>query len=159
MKELASQALSLLSQLVPLLAVYLGWHLANRSERRRHASELLERRFEAFRQMKAVTDNIPRETTVDELKARFKDEPTLLQNLGSRLVRLFGLRRELVPYLDDRMGSYIDQELGSLYRAETGTYEMQPGVEDRFARCCVELVTEINRIEKQLVELHRKSAN
>jgi hypothetical protein len=95
-------------------------------------------------------------TTVDELRERLKKEPELLHSLKHRLARLFGLRIELVPYLDQKVASYIDRELGGLYRAETGTYELKPSGEDCFATCCVELVREIDRVERELTTLHRK---
>jgi hypothetical protein len=162
MKELTSQELalimSLITAVVSLIGVWLGSKLSTRNERRRHGLEMLENRFEAFRQLKGVIDNIPRETTVDELTARLKTEPELLNSLKHRLVRLFGLRRELVPYLDDKIALYIDQRFHSLFRAETGTYELKPTVEEEFARCCVELGGEVDRLEKELVALHRKAA-
>ena len=162
MKGLTSQELALITAVVTavvsLIGVWLGSKLSTRNERRRRHLELLEKRFEAFRQLKAVIDNIPREATADELTARLKTEPELLNSLKHRLVRLFGLRIELVPWLDDKIASYIDQRLRSLFRAETGTCELKPGVEGGFARCCVELVGEIDRLEKDLVALHRKVA-
>ena len=161
MKELACQVISLVAQLAPVvippIAVYLGWKLGNQSERRRRVSELLEKRFDAFRQLKAVTDSIQRGDTVEQLAGRFATEPELLSALKHRLVRVFGLRRELVPYLDHKIALYIDQELYPLFHAETGTYELKPGVEHRFAQCCVELVGEIDRLEKDLVAQHRKT--
>src|ERR1035437_3658738 len=162
MKELTSQELALITAVVTaavsLIGVWLGSKLSTRNERRRRGLELLEKRFEAFRQLKKVIDNIPREATIDELTARLKTEPELLNSLKHRLVRLFGLRIELFPWLDDKIALYLDQGLRSLFRAETGTYELKPGVEDRFARWCVELVGEIDRLEKELVALHRKAA-
>jgi hypothetical protein len=161
MNELTSQQLALIMTLltaaVSLVGVWLGSKLSSRNERRKRELELLERRFEAFRQLREVIDNIPRQETVDELTARLKTEPGLLNSLKHRLVRLFGLRRELVLYLDDKIVLYIDQRLHPLFRAETGTYELKSGVEDGFARCCVELVGEVDRVEKQLVALHRNA--
>jgi len=150
--------MALVTAVVSLIGVWLGSKLSTRSERRRRDLELLEKRFEAFRQLKEVIDSIPREATVDELTARVKTEPELLNSLKHRLVRLFGLRIELVPWLDEKIGLYIDQRFRSLFRAEIGTYELKPGVEDKFAPCCVELVGEIDRLEKELVALYRKAA-
>ena len=142
--------------LITLGAVFLTWWLTGRSERRRRALDLLEKRFEAFRQLRTVVDNIPRGATVDGLTARLKKEPELLNSLNHRLGRIFGLRIELVPYLDEDVASYIDEDFGCLFQAETGTLELKPGMEDRFARCCVELVAKIDRLETQLIEVHRK---
>jgi len=160
MKKLASQLMSLIASLapavIPLIAVYLGWKLSSQSERRKRTLENLEKRFEAFRQLKEVIDNIPRGISAKEFEARMRTDPDLLKSLEHRLVRLFGLRRELIPHLDEKMVSFIDQRFSPLFRVETGSYDLKPDVFEAFAQCCEELVNETDSIEKRLVELYRK---
>ena len=160
MKELASQLISLIGGLapafIPLLAFYLGWKISSQSERRKRALENLEKRFEALRQLKEVIDNIPRGLSAKELEERMGNDPDLLKSLELRLVRLFGLRRELIPHLDEKIISFIDQRFSPLFRVETGSYYLKPDVLEVFARCCEELVNETDSIEKRLVELYRK---
>ena len=85
MKELASQFMALISSIapavIPLIAVYIGWKLSSQSERRKRALENLEKRFEAFRQLKQVIDNIPRELSAKELEARMNSEPEFLKSI------------------------------------------------------------------------------
>jgi hypothetical protein len=126
-------------------------------ERRARQRELwLEKRFEALRQIKSTLDGIPRDLTVDELATRLKTEPQLLKDLKHRPVRLFGLRNELVPYLDDRIASYIDHSLRCIYHTEAGAFELKAGMEEAFARCCIELIQASDRVEKELVAQRRK---
>ena len=160
MKELASQFMTLIASIapavIPLIAVYIGWKLSSQSERRKRALENLEKRFEAFRQLKEVIDNIPRELSAKELEARMNSDPDFLKSIEHRLIRLFGLRRELIPHLDESMVSFIDRRLSPLFRVETGSYDLKPDVLEIFSRCCEELVKETDSIEKRLVELYRK---
>lgn len=160
MKELASQLMSLIASLapavIPLIAVYLGWKLSSQSERRKRALETLEKRFATFRELKEVIDNIPRGLSAEDLTVRMRAEPELLRSLKHRLVRLFGLRRELIPHLDEKIVSLIDKRFSPLFRVETGSYELMPDVLEAFAQCCEELVSKTDSIEKRLVELYNK---
>jgi len=160
MRELISQFLLLMGNLapavIPLIAVYLGWKLSSLSERRKRSLEVLEKQFEAFRKLKEVLDNIPRGVTGEELAARMKTEPELLDSLKHRLVRLFGLRRELVPHLDQKIASLIDRQFFPLFRCETGSYQLRRDAIEAFAKCCEELVVEIESLKERLAALYRK---
>ena len=160
MKELISQFISLLATIapaiIPLIAVYFTWKLSNQSERRKRILENLENRFHALRQLKAVIDNIPRGLSAEELEIRLINEPEFLNSLKSRLMRILGLRRELIPYLDDNIISFIDQRFSSLFNSEAGHADLKPDSIKAFAKCCVELIIETDAIEKKLIELHRK---
>jgi hypothetical protein len=87
----------LVQLLITPVAIFLTWYLGSRSERRRHKMELLEKQFEAFRELRQVSDDIPREPAGDELIVYLKSQPELLNSLKNRILRIFGLRRELVP--------------------------------------------------------------
>ena len=77
--DILSQILTFLSDIapsvIPLIAVYFGWKLSSYNERRKLSLEDLDNRFEAFRQIKEVVDNIPRVNTAEELEIRMKNEP------------------------------------------------------------------------------------
>lgn len=152
MKELASQLMSLIASIapaaIPLIAVYIGWKLSSLSERRKRNLDNLEKRFEALRELKKVIDNIPRGLSAEQLALRIRIELDLLKSLETRLVRLFGLRRELIPHLDPKMVTFLDQRFLPLFRVETGSYELKPNVYEEFAKCCEELVNETDFIEK-----------
>ena len=160
MKELASQFISLIANIapavIPLIAVYFGWKLSTQSERRKRKLEDLENRFNAFRELRAVIDNIPKGLSVEDLEKRLIKEPELLNSLKNRLIRLLGLRRELIPHLDEKMVSFIDQRFSPLFKTETGSCELKSGTLKAFAECCVEMVIETDSIEKKLVELYHK---
>ena len=160
MKELTSQFISFLAQIapavIPIIAVYFGWKLSNYSERRKRVLEDLENRFNAFKQFKAVIDNIPRGLSSEDLEIRMQNEPELLNSLKIRLTRLLGLRRELIPYLDEDLVSFIDKRFYPLFKVETGHSDLRPDSLKSFAECCIKLVIETDAIEKKLVELYRR---
>jgi hypothetical protein len=144
--------------LIPLGAVFLTWWLSGRSDRRKRALDLVEKQLAAFRQLKEVAHNVPNEATIGGLAERLRKEPELLNSLHHRLSRLLGLRIELVPYMDEKIASFIDREVDPLFRTGAGRVELKPGSEDAFARCCVGLVEHLNRLEKELIATHRRIA-
>lgn len=76
----------------------------------------------AFRQIKKVTDNIPPNLDVKELEEKLRSDSIFLHSMTSRLVRLFGLRTELIPYIENEFVELIDKKLAPLYLIENGTY-------------------------------------
>ena len=55
-------------------------------------------KFIALREIRSVVENIPPNLTTKELEEKLKSDPDFRNNLTNRLVRLFGLRNELIPY-------------------------------------------------------------
>lgn len=163
MMELALSILSAFEKLAyafsGLIGVYVGWKLATHSERLRRQEEALEKQFDAFRELRSVIDDIPRDATAEQLTEQMNTDINFRDRLQSRLVRLFGLRRELVPHLDGKIVSLIDQSLSPLYKIETGTYHPKTDRLEEFASCCVKLVAETDSLEKRLVKSYNKAIN
>ncbi len=144
------------SAIISLIAVYFGWRLGYYSERRRRELEILEKKIEALRELRGVVDNIPRDTKAEQLAERMKIDSEFKNNLKHRLVRLFGLRRELIPFLDDKIIFLIDKRFMPLFLIETGSYDLKADVTDAFAKCCEDLIIETDNLEKCLTESYYK---
>ena len=88
--------------LIPLFAVYLGWKLSRKSYIEQISLDYLRQRFDALRQIKSVvkdlwsSPNISRQELLEKLNA----DPGYRKDLSERLIRLFGLRNELIPYIE-----------------------------------------------------------
>jgi hypothetical protein len=160
MQNILSQLLTVIEKLEPaiisLIAVYFGWRLGYHSERRRRELEILEKKFEALRALREVVDNIPRDLKAEHLAERMRTEVEFKNNLEHRLVRIFGLRRELIPHLEDKITSLIDRQLMPLFHIETGSYDLKPDAIDTFTQCCEKLIMETDCLEKSLTEAYYK---
>jgi len=144
------------SAIISLLAVYLGWRLGYYSERRRRELEILEKKIEALRSLREVVDNIPRDIKAEQLSRRMGADSEFKKNLEHRLIRLFGLRRELIPYLDKNIIFLIDKRFMPLFLIEAGSCDLKADTIDEFAKCCEELIKETDNLEKNLTESYYK---
>ena len=81
------------------LAVILGTGVRSRLKVTKMQDETLLARLNSIREIMKVTDDIPR-IPADELFTQLNNDETFCKSLTSRLVRLFGLRRELIPFLE-----------------------------------------------------------
>jgi len=134
-----------------LIGVWLGWVLNSLSQRRQHRMESLQSYFAALREVMKVTSNIPPDLGVSELQSRVESEVEFQNSLSGRLVRLFGLRTELIPYLDKEIIEFIDQRFKPLYTIETGTYEIRSNMSKEFAVAVYQLRLLVERVERRLV--------
>jgi hypothetical protein len=151
MKEIV---LALIPYASTLFTVWMTWKLSTYSERRKRQVEALEKRLDGFRELRAIADNIPFPMNADDLLARLETEPDFRKTFSQRLVRLFGLRRELVPHLDVDILSFIDERFRPLFASESGTYELDDTKLGEFARCCVDFLAAVNSLEKRLREAY-----
>jgi len=134
-----------------LIGVWLGWVLNSLSQRRQHRMESLQGYFAALREIMAVTSNIPPDLGVSELQSRVESDIGFQNSLSGRLVRLFGLRTELIPYLDKEIIEFIDQRFKPLYTIETGTYEIRSSMSKEFAVAVYQLRLLVESVERRLV--------
>ena len=104
------------SEVVTLMAVWLGWRLGASTQRTQRRLDALDRRFEALSQIMAVADNVPSHLDHDQLATQLETDDEFWQSMKGRLVRLFGLRRELVGWLDPAIVEFIDGRLRPLYK-------------------------------------------
>ena len=142
--------------LVPLLAVYIGWKLSYYSESKRRALEIVNKRLNALRELKQVASNIPRGLTAQQLADRMEKEPDLYDSLKHRLQRLFGLRIELIPYLDESTIQLLDERFAPLFDTRIGHSDLRDGNIKEFASVCVDVLNHVDQLEANLVESHRK---
>lgn len=160
MTEIVSKFLDLIPQLapwlVPLIAVYLGWRLSYRSEAKKRALDALDKKLHALRELKRVAENIPRGTEAKELAERMEHDPEFLNSLKHRLVRLLGLRIELIPHLDASTIQLLDKQFAPLFDAHTGHYELRPEVIQNFGVVCIDVVRHVDQLESRLVESYRR---
>lgn len=155
--EVWSEIHKILQELGPpvlsLLGVLLGWRLGHASQQHQRRIDALDRRLDAYRQLKHVLENVP-DVTAEALLARLQSDPALSSNLQHRLARLFGLRVELVPYLDPSIAKAIDQQFSPAFRYEAGSCELVDL--QRFATSAVGLLEQCNALESKLVREYER---
>ena len=87
---------------------------------------------------------------------KLKSDDEFLTSFTFRLLRIFGLRRELIPVIEPELISLIDDGLEPLFNIEVGKYSLKDGRLDQFATLAVELAEMVRAIEKKLTLEHRK---
>ena len=112
----------------------------------------------AIQEIMKVTSDIPRLTT-NQLFNKFKNDNDFLRSFTNRLLRIFGLRRELIPMIEPELIRLIDDELEPLFDIEVGKYTLKNGKLKKFASLAVKLAKMVREIEKNLVEEHRNRLN
>jgi hypothetical protein len=84
------------------LAVILGIGVQAQAKLAKIQDEALLERLNSIREVMQVTNDIPR-TSADELFKRLDGDEEFRNSLPRRLVRLFGLRRELIPHIEPEL--------------------------------------------------------
>ena len=102
-----------------------------------------------------VIDQFPSGLTTEELQSRLSDN-AFRKSMADRVVRLFGLRRELIPFIDHEFVELIDNKLGPLYVIDAGTYTLRDNCVEQFSATLVNLRDLSIRVEKKLVAEHEK---
>ena len=82
-------------------------------------------KFDALREIKSVISNIPPHLSRKELEDRLKNDQEFQKSLTHRLVGLFGLRNELIPYIEPEIMDLIDKQLEPLFIIENGSYTLR----------------------------------
>jgi len=113
-------------------------------------------KFEAIRQIKGVIDNIPPNLGKKELEDRLSSDPDFLRSLTIRLVRLFGLRTEMIPFMDQEIVDFIDKKLTPLYIIENGNYTLRADKVQEFASLAYEAKSLVASAEKKLTKEYRE---
>lgn len=138
--------------LVSLAGVWLGWRLGSWSQLRERRVERLNNKLEAQRELMGVVANIPPELDLSSMKHRLEVDPKLRADLSQRLVRLFGLRIELIPFLEKELIEFIEDRFRPLYKIEAGTYTFLEGQTDNFAAAIIELRSLSQKAETSLTK-------
>lgn len=141
---------------VPLIAVYIGWRLSQKTYVRQLLVDSLKNKFDALREIKSVIGNIPPDLNKEGLIERLSNDDDFRKSLTDRMVRLFGLRNELIPFIAPELVDLIDAQLKPLYIIENGTYSFRPDKLQVFAMFADEARLLVASIETKLTEEFKK---
>ena len=142
--------------IVPLIAAYIGWRLSQKTYVKQLLIDSLKNKFDALREIKSVVGNIPPNLTKEELIQRLSSDADFRNSLTTRIVRLFGLRNELIPFLDPAFVDLIDKKLEPLFAIENGSYTFRSDKVAGFALFADEAQLLVSSIETKLTEEYKK---
>jgi hypothetical protein len=137
------------------LAAILGTAVQAQVKLAKIQDEALTERLNSIREIIRVVDNIPR-VSADGLFRTLDNDKEFRNSLIHRLVRLFGLRRELIPYVEPELITMIDDEFEKFFVVRAGSYNFRDEKLQEFAIFSEKLSKTVREIEKQLIEEHRK---
>lgn len=120
-------------------AMVAGIAIDEQIRRRKAANAHLQQKLFALREIKSIIGNIPPDLGYKQLLEKLKKDSDFRGALTRRLVRLFGLRNELIPYIDPEFTELIDTQFQALYIIRTGAYTFREDRMEEFARVAVEL--------------------
>ena len=140
---------------VPLFAAYLGWKLSQKTYIKQLLLDNLKQKFDALRQIKSVIGNIPPNLSKKELIERLSSDSEFCKSLTNRLVRLFGLRNELMPFVDSQFINLIDTRLESLFMIENGAYTCREEKIEEFGNFAEEARSLAGSIEEELTQEYK----
>ena len=141
---------------VPLIAAYIGWRLSQKTYVRQLLVDSLKNKFDALREIKSVIGNIPPDLNKKGLIERLSNDDDFRKSLTGRMVRLFGLRNELIPFITPEFVDLIDAQLEPLYIIENGIYSFRPDKLQAFAMFADEARLLVASIETKLTEEFKK---
>ena len=142
--------------IVPLIAAYIGWRLSQKTYVRQLLVDTLKSKFDALREIKAVIENIPPDLNKDDLIDRLSHDKDFRNSLTGRMVRLFGLRNELIPFISPEFVNLIDTQLQPLFTIENGSYTFKPEKIQAFAAFADKARLVVSSIETKLTEEYKK---
>lgn len=145
-----------IASLLALLSVA-GIGLVDQIRQPEAINEHLQRKLHVLGQIRAVVDNIPQGLEREEVLERLKTDPNLRTRLTGRLVRLFGLRNEFIPYLEPEFVELIDTQFQPFYVIQTGTYTFREEKLEEFVVFMEQLPPLVLSMEKRLMQEYKKS--
>lgn len=141
---------------VPLIAAYLGWRLSQKAYVRQLLVDTLKNKFDALREIKSVMGNIPPDLNEEGLIERLSHDKDFRNSLTNRIVRLFGIRNELIPFVSPEFVDLIDTQLEPLFTIENGSYAFRPEKLQEFAEFAGKARMLVFSIEAKLTEEYKK---
>jgi hypothetical protein len=141
---------------VPLIAAYIGWGLSQKTYVRQLLVDTLKNKFDALREIKSVMGNIPPDLNKEGLIERLRNDDDFPNSLTGRMVRLFGLRNELIPFIAPKFVDLIDTQLEPLFTIENGRYTFRPEKLQAFAMFADKARLLVSSIETKLTEEYKK---
>lgn len=146
---------SLIVSLTSLMAVA-GIGISDQIHRQKNLKEDLEQKFNALREVKSVLDRILPNLDRLKLLEKLKTDPELCKNLTGSAVRLFGLRNELIPYIESDFVELLDSQLQPLYDIKLGTYTFRQEKIEQFVTLIQDFRTMVALNEKKLRHEYEK---
>ena len=140
------------------LVVILGIGIRAQVQLSKIQDESLSERLLAIQEVMKVTTDIPR-LTESQLLLKFKNDDEFLKSFTYRMLRIFGLRRELIPIMEPEIVSLIDEELEPLFDIEVGKYTLKEEKIKEFASVTIKLDKIVRRLEKELTKERRNRLN
>ena len=150
-KEFFSLCEKLAPWIIPLVAVWVGWRLNWYSQRKQRSLEYLREKFSALREIKKVIGNVPPDLDRIQLLDKINTEKKFCEDLTGRLVRLFGLRNELIPGIDPSLVALIDKEMQPLYKIENGIYVFRETRTNKLVEFIMDIKSTLGLIEEKLI--------
>ncbi len=141
---------------VPLIAAYIGWRLSQKTYVRQLLVDTLKNKFDALREIKSVIGNIPPDLNKNDLIKRLSHDKDFRDSLTTRMVRLLGLRNELIPFIAPEFVDLIDTQLEPLFTIENGSYTFRSEKIQAFATFASEARLLVSTIETKLTEEYKK---
>lgn len=141
---------------IPLIAALVAWRLSQKSYVKQLKLDDLKKKFDAFREIKSVMANIPPDLTKEDLLSRVNNDNEFRSSLTHRLIRLFGLRNELIPFLPPEIAELVDLRFVPLFKIENGTYLLKPDKITQFAQFADEARMLMPTIEAKSVNDYKK---
>jgi hypothetical protein len=162
MSDALQEALNVLKAIVApgitLAAVWLGWWLSVSSQRAQRRLDRLNDRFAALSEVMNVVDNVPPDLTGQQLVAKLESDEEFQKSLVHRLVRLFGLRNELIASLDRELVGFVETRFRPLFVARVGSCELPPDRVPQFGAAAFDLRSLVQRVELKLLAEQEKLA-
>lgn len=146
---------SLIVSLTSLMAVA-GIGISDQIHRQKNLKEDLEQKFNALREVKSVLDRVLPNLDRLKLLEKLKTDPELCKNLTGSAVRLFGLRNELIPYIESDFVELLDSQLQPLYDIKLGIYTFRQEKIEQFVTLIQDLRTMVALNEKKLRHEYEK---
>lgn len=142
--------------IVPLIAAYIGWKLSQKTYVRQLLVDTLNQKFDALREIKSVMGNIPPDLSKEGLIERLCKDDHFRNSLTGRMVRLFGLRNELIPFIAPEFVDLIDTQFEPLFTIENGSYTFKQNKSQEFAMFADKAKLLVSSIEANLIEEYKK---
>ena len=140
---------------IPLFAVYLGWRLSQKTYIKQLLLDTLKWKFDALRKVKKVIEEIPPNLNKKELHEKLSTDPPFLKGLTDNMDRLFGLRNELIPFLEPELIDLIDNSLRPLYIKKNGGYIFRKDKIDEFVAFADKAKLQVTVIEEWLTQEYK----
>ena len=118
--------------------------------------DTLKNKFDALREFKSVIGNIPPDLNKEGLIERLSNDNDFRNSLTLRMVRLFGLRNELIPFISPEFVDLVDRQVAPLFIIENGRYTFRQEKIQAFATFADEARLLAISIETKLTEEYKK---